>query len=441
MRAAAVATALVLPGIAQAQPHDTMSHGAMASGDMAEPPTPLGIPDTRDASGTSWQPESTPMFMWHAMTGGWSLGLHMNAFAGYDGQAGMRGDDRFVSINWVMGMARHALGAGDLTVRTMLSLEPATVGKRGYPLLLQTGESVGGEPLHDRQHPHDLFMELAARYRRPLSDALAVELYVAPSGEPAIGPPAFPHRFTAMSDPLAPLGHHWQDSTHISFGVVTAGIFTRQFKLEGSWFNGREPDEDRWDIDLRWPDSVAVRLTVNPTVNTSAQASWTRLDSPEQLEPGVSIQRATASVMWNDRMEDSEADLALTAVFGHNEPSTGPGTDAGLIEGSLMLARVHTAFARAEFLTKTGHDLALPPAMNDTRFGMASLSAGYVFDFDQLEDIVPGIGVVGILDVIGSSLEPFYGTRTPWGGMLFVRLRAHKMRHDMPGMEHEMHGR
>jgi len=399
------------------EPERGMDHGAIK--------TPLGIPETREASGTSWQPESTPMFMWHAMAGSWSLGLHTNVFAGYDDKASDRGDDKFVSINWIMGMARHRLGDGDVTLRTMLSLEPFTVGKEGYPLLLQTGETVDGTPLHDRQHPHDLFMEVAARVREPVGDTFGVELYVAPSGEPAIGPPAFPHRFTAFADPLAPLGHHWEDSTHISFGVLTAGVFTRTVKLEGSWFNGREPDEDRYGFDLRTPDSVAARFTVNPTADTSAQVSWARLDSPEALEPDVSVQRATASMMWNHKRGDH--DLSLLGLFGHNGPSMGPATNAGLAEGAMMLAGEHTIFTRAELLEKTGHDLALPAEMDDRTFGMASFSAGYVYDATRLADVVPGIGFVATVDAIGADLGSFYGTRTPWGGMVFVRLRAPEM--------------
>jgi hypothetical protein len=425
---AAAAMASLGPAVTAAQPmdHDMAAmHGAGA---------PLGIPDTRDASGTSWQPDSTPMFMWHWMAGGWTLGLHTSVFAGLDHQASDRGDDRPMSVNWVMAMASHPAGGGDLLVRTMLGLEPLTVGKRGYPLLLQTGESLDGAPIHDRQHPHDLVMELAARYRRPLGDAVGLELYAAPAGEPAIGPPAFPHRLTAMADPLAPIGHHWEDSTHISFGVITAGIFTRRLKLEGSWFNGREPDEQRYDLDLRTPDSVAARLTVNPTPDTSAQLSWARLDSPEALAPGVSLQRVTASVMWNQRSGDRARDLALIAIVGHNAPSAGPSTTAGLGEAALLLGSAHTLFTRAELLTKPGSDLALPAAMADRTFGMASLSLGYVYDAAWIGDLVPGVGFVATLDAVGAELAPFYGTRTPWGGMVFVRLRAPEMTHAMHGM-------
>lgn len=414
------------------EPETTMKPGA--------PSTPLGIPETRDASGTSWQPDSTPMFMWHWMAGGWSLGLHTNVFAGYDNKTSDRGDDKILGINWVMAMASRPIGTGNLMLRTMLSLEPFTVGKRGYPLLLQTGESVDGEPLHDRQHPHDLFMEIAARYRQPLGDAVGLDLYVAPAGEPAIGPSAYPHRISAMADPLAPLGHHWEDATHISFGVVTAGVFTRQLKLEGSWFNGREPDENRYDINLRTPDSVAVRLTANPTADISAQVSWARLDSPEELEPEVSVQRATASVIWNQRSADRSSDISLMGAVGRNDPSMGPSTTAGLGEAAWMLRSEHTIFTRAELLSKTGHDLALPPAMADDTFGMASFSLGYVYDASWLGDVVPGVGVVATVDAIGADLEPFYGTRTPWGGMVFVRLRPPEMNMHGAMTGHTMHG-
>ena len=434
VRCAVIATILAATSAA-AQP---MKHEAEPT-ETDKMTTPLGIPEARDASGTSWQPDSTPMFMWHWMTGDWSLALHGNVFAGYDYMATDRGDDKPVSIHWVMAMARHPLGGGDLQLRAMLSLEPLTVGKTGYPLLLQTGESVGGLPLHDRQHPHDLFMEIAARYRRAVGDSVGLDLYVAPSGEPAVGPPAFPHRFTAMADPLAPLGHHWQDSTHISFGVVTAGVFTRMFKLEGSWFNGREPDEDRYDLDLRALDSFAARFTVNPTADLSAQVSWARLDSPEELEPDVSVQRATASVLWNRRSDDGTRDLAVTGIIGHNNPSEGPATTAGLGEAALMLDGEHTIFARAELATKSGHDLALPAALENRTFGMASFSAGYVYDATWIDGVVPGVGIVAIVDAIGADLEPFYGTRVPWGGMVFVRLRPPEMTEHAMG-QHAMHG-
>lgn len=364
------------------------------------------------------------------------LGLHTNTFVGYDRKASARGDDQLLSINWLMGMARHAVGTGDLTFRAMLSAEPGTMPKNGYPLLLQTGESYQGEPLHDRQHPHDLFMELAGRYRQPIGDSIGFELYAAPVGEPAVGPAAFPHRFTAMADPLAPLGHHWLDSTHITFGVVTAGVFTKMFKLEGSWFNGREPDENRWGFDFRKFDSASARFSVSPSHDLSGQLSWARLDSPEELEPDVSVQRLTASAMWCHRLADEISDVAITAAAGRNSPSMGPSTNASLVEAAAMLNDEHTVFTRVELLNKTGQELVLPPEMAENTYRMASFSAGYVYDFHQLGTIIPGIGVVGTVDVVGRALEPIYDTRTPVGGMVFVRLRppVMKMGGPMAGM-------
>ncbi len=414
---------------ALAQEHAGNGGGQMA--EMDKPPQvsmagPLGLPEQRNGSGTSWQPDSTPMFAWFFPVGGWTLMLHTSVFAGYDAQGGDRGDDKVLSANWVMGMARHELAEGELGVRAMFSLDPLTVGGNGYPLLLQTGESFQGIPLHDRQHPHDLFMEVAALYRRTLGDSVAFELYAAPVGEPALGPTAFPHRISAMSDPLAPLGHHWQDSTHISFGVVTAGVFTRRVKLEGSWFNGREPDEDRYDFDIRAPDSFAGRLSVNPRQDLSAQVSYGYLKSPEALEPDQSLRRVTASATWNTRPA-GDGELAVTAVWGRNIPENGTATDAFLVEGNLGLAGHHAIFARGELVTKSGRDLVLPAAQESGTFRVGSVVVGYVYDFAPIAGIVPGIGVRGSLNFVGDGLEPFYGSRTPVGAMVYVTVHAPEM--------------
>jgi len=194
---------------------------------------PLGISRSRMGSGTSWLPDASPMYgLMGALDEGGFM-LHENVFAGYDAFASDRGSRRFISVNPVMGVAWYPLGPGELMARLMLSAEPLTVGKGGYPLILQTGETAGGEHLHDRQHPHDVFMEVALDYTLALPGSVGVELYVAPAGEPALGPTAYPHRISAISDPLAPIGHHWQDARHISFGVLTLGVFTRRVKLEG----------------------------------------------------------------------------------------------------------------------------------------------------------------------------------------------------------------
>src|SRR2546422_9015919 len=235
---------------------------------------PLGIPEARMGSGTSWLPDASPMHAAHVVLGDWTLMLHGVGFLQYDRQGGSRGSNQMGLVNWEMAAATRPLGGGQLQLRGMLSAEPWTIGSRGYPLLVQSGESYQGAPLHDRQHPHDLFMELAALYERPVAQNLGLSLYLAPVGEPAVGPVAFPHRPSAADDPLAPISHHWQDGTHITFGVVTAGGFTRGVKLEGSWVNGGGAHAGRTGLGHSAPklQSHSVRLTANPGPRWSASA-------------------------------------------------------------------------------------------------------------------------------------------------------------------------
>jgi hypothetical protein len=393
---------------------------------------PLGISHSRWGSGTAWQPDTTPLAAVHATAGEWNLMLHWNVHAGYDGQGSDRGAGMFMSTNWVMGMATHALWGGQLGARAMLSLEPVTATPRGYPLLLQSGESYLGEPLHDRQHPHDLFMEVAVRYLHAVSDDVAVLLYLAPSGEPALGPPGFPHRWSAMPNPFAPIGHHWQDSTHISFGVVTAGIYTRRLKIDGSWFNGREPDEHRYDFDLRRPDSVSGRLTFDPAPGWSLQASYGYLASPEAMEPEQSVHRLTASAAW-DRLVGDDGNLAVLAAWGRNVLPGHGASDSGLVEGTLGLRRRHTIFGRGEYVRKSAHELAVPLMDHDTLFDAWSLAFGYMIELPPIVYVVAGLGIVGTAGLVAADLEPAYGTRTPLGGMVFLSLRPPRLmsRHDM----------
>jgi hypothetical protein len=389
---------------------------------------PLGIPETRNASGTSWQPDSTPMHGVHFMKGAWGIMVHANAFAGYDRQNGDRGDSGWLSTNWGMLMETRSLAGGELAARQMLSIEPATMEKRGYPLLLQTGESFDGEPLHDRQHPHDLFMEIAAMWTRPVGESVAFQVYAAPSGEPALGPTAFPHRMSAFSDPMAPLGHHWQDSTHITFGVLTAGVLTKMLKVEASWFNGREPDDDRWDFDFRTLDSWSGRVTVNPSASWSLQASYGYLDSPEELHPEESLHRATASATWNRKLGE-HGNAATTAVFGRNLPEEEPPTSSWLLETNVDLDGTNVLFGRAEHVEKTGRDLVLPAALEEETFAVSSLSAGYVHQLGPWGKIVPALGILASVNDVGSDLEPFYGSHHPTGFMAFVKLHLVAMEH------------
>jgi hypothetical protein len=411
-----------MPAMAMPAGGDT----AMAGMKMID--APLGIPMERTGSGTSWLPDDSPMHANHWMSGAWELMLHGVAFAMYDKQGSRRGDEQFSSVNWGMLMATRELGGGRLQLRGMLSAEPWTVGGRGYPLLLQTGETFQGEPLHDRQHPHDLFMELAGLYEHAITDRLGVSLYLAPVGEPAIGPVAFPHRPSAMNDPMAPLSHHWQDATHIAFGVVTAGIFTHALRLEGSIFNGREPDENRTNFDYRGRslDSYAGRLAWNPSSHWSLSGSYAYIRSPESLAPDDAVHRLGASIM-NGRTFGQHGELATTFVYGANRHSDESHLEPSyLLESNLEFGGAHSVFGRAEHVQKSAEDLALGASLPTGEFDITSLVAGYVYEFDRLGNVRTGIGGRASLDLVPSALEPFYGTRSPRGFAIYVRFRPQR---------------
>lgn len=412
---------------------------------------PLGIPTSRMGSGTSWLPDDAPMHAQHFQAGGWELMLHGVAFIQFDKQFTTRGDEQFGSVNWGMLMARHSFGGGLLTLRDMMSLEPFTVTARGYPLLLQSGESYDGQPLHDRQHPHDLFMELAAQYERPIAQNLGLSLYLAPVGEPALGPVAFPHRPSAAGDPLAPLGHHWQDATHISFGVITAGIYSRMWRLEGSIFNGREPDAIRTNFDYagRRLDSYSGRLTVNPDPHWSLAASYGYLASPEELHPEESQHRLSASVL-NERTFRKNGDFATSLIWGANKYSGVSGlSNSVLAETNLDLDGTNTVFGRAEFVQKAAGDLLVDGVPPSTTYNVGSLVLGYIREISKFTGGSMGLGARGSLDIVPSALESTYGTRTPGGFTIFLRFRPSRMhmaglptpasaRHEMkamPGVE------
>jgi len=332
-------------------------------------------------------------------------------------------------------MASRDLLGGRFQARTMLSLDPATVSNRGYPLLLQNGESYRGQPLVDRQHPHDFWMELAVMYERALSPSIGVMAYAAPSGEPALGPVAFMHRPSAMDNPIAPLGHHWQDATHTSFGVVTAGIFGHHWKLEGSVFNGREPDEERWGIDRIRLDSYAGRFKAHLDSGWVLSAGYGYLKSPEALNPGESVHRATASVLQGHKI-GRNGQLATTILWGANRHS-GKTTHSVLAESEAALDPQNTLFGRVELVQKTAEDLGLA---FDSTFTVAALSVGYIREVGRTSWGTVGIGFQGTLNVVPAALDPFYGSRTPIGGMFLVRIRPlhapHQMATTMTPMGH-----
>ena len=409
--------------------------------------TPLGIPETRMGSGTSWLPDASPMHAAHITLGDWTLMLHGKGFFQYDWQGGSRGSNQLGIVNWAMAMASRPLGGGQLQLRGMVSAEPWTIGSRGYPLLVQSGESYQGAPLHDRQHPHDLFMELAALFERPVARDFGVSLYLAPVGEPAVGPVAFPHRPSAADDPLAPISHHWQDGTHITFGVVTAGVFTRSAKLEASWFNGREPDEIRTNFDYagRRLDSYSARLTVNPGPRWSVSAWYAYLRSPEVLNPDESLHRIGASALTTQPVS-TKGTWSSALIYGANDQiGSGRLASSVVLESTVDLDGTNACFGRVEYVRKSAAELVIPSVPPTTRYAVGALALGYQRMVGTVAGLAAGVGVRGSLNFVPSSLEAAYGSRTPAGVAMYLQLRPAGARegdmkmHEMPHMHGGSH--
>jgi hypothetical protein len=375
-------------------------------------------PLTREASGTAWQPDDAEHTGIHFMSGPWMLMVHGMADLVWDHQGGPRGDEKTFSSNMLMGMAQRPLGPGTFGLRAMMSAEPGTIGKEGYPLLLQTGETADGvTPLIDRQHPHDLFMELAGSYS--VSHGLnSVFVYGGLPGEPALGPPAYMHRFSAANIPAAPITHHWLDSSHITYGVLTAGGIWGDLKLEGSAFRGREPDQNRWDIEAPKLDSYSFRLSINPAPQWAVQGSFGYLHSPEQLEPDVNQDRTTFSVMYQGRWEGGS--WQGTLAWGRNVNMPGHVLGAFLTEAAARLGDAQTFMARFEHVAKD--ELFAGP---DTRAGVVyqvgELTAGYRYDFWRVTHAVAGLGVTGTISLVPDALHGEYGT-SPTAGMVFAHV-------------------
>ncbi len=405
-----------------AHQHDGMSMAGMDMGSMPMAGQYGPYAMSREASGTAWQPQAAHHDGIHVMRGAWMAMFHGSADLVYDDQGGPRGDRKVFSDNMLMAMAQRPLGPGTLGLRSMLSLEPATIGKNGYPLLLQTGETANGvTPLIDRQHPHDLFMELAASYSVS-SGSNSFFLYGGLPGEPALGPPAFMHRFSGLNIPVAPITHHWLDSTHITFGVVTAGAVLDRVKLEASAFRGREPDQDRWNIETPRLDSHSFRLSVNPTDHWALQASYGHLKSPEQLEPDVNQDRTTVSAMYDGTWGDTGRWEGLVG-WGHNRNRPGNSLDAFTAEAAVDFAERHAIFVRAEQVRKDELFLAPDPRAGRV-FRVGELTAGYRRDFWRQGHMTVGVGAAGTLSFVPTTLHPTYGS-TPASALIFLRAAVH----------------
>jgi hypothetical protein len=386
---------------------------------------PVGVPMDRMGSGTAWQPEAVTLPTRHWMPGAWDLMFQGIAFAQFDDQGSPSGGQQFGSLNWAMLMATHDFAGGRLQLRSMFSLDALGVTGYGYPQLLQSGEEYQGAPLHDRQHPHDAFMELGVLYEREISKSIGISFYAAPSGEPALGPVAFMMRSSAMDNPFAPLGHHWQDATHDSFGVVTAGLFTHRWKIEGSLFNGRESDDQRWNFDPIVMDSWTGRVSFAPDAHWSTSASFAYLKSPEALNPLMSEHRASFSLSHATRF-GKEGSVSSSLVWGENMYLDGVATNSVLVESEAVLDARNSILARAEFVQKTASDLSivLPvfPAPQPV-YGVSALSLGYVREVASWKSGTVGVGAVGTLNVLPESLHRQYGSTTPVGAMIFLRVR------------------
>jgi hypothetical protein len=399
----------------------------MPSMQMGAKPTTLIEEITQHTtSGTSAEPNSTAVPMLMTVKGSWTLMLHGVAFLNVDQQSGPRGADKVFSTNWFMPMAQRKLGPGTFTARTMLSFEPATITGRYYPELFQQGETAYGKPIVDGQHPHDFFMELAALYDLNLGERSLLSFYAAPVGDPAMGPTAFPHRASASEDPIAPLGHHLEDSTHIADDVVTLGLTHSIVRLEASGFHGREPDEFRWNIDSGTIDSWSTRLTVQPGQNWSAQYSFAHLTSPEALSPQDNIQRMTASVMYNRPI--ARGNWASSLIWGRNRVTeTGLVWNGYLLESTLRFAENNYIWTRIENVDRTNELLLKnqfePPDFHESIIGrVQAYTAGYDRDFKLIPHLETALGAQVTLYQDGGQLAQIYGVH-PVGVVMFLRVR------------------
>ncbi|HEU5286086.1 MAG TPA: hypothetical protein VFU20_06200 [Sphingomicrobium sp.] len=405
--------------------HATADPKAMAAdhGGHADLTGALGpYPMTRESSGTAWQPDNSGHMGLMAASGDWSFMAHGILNLVYDHQSGRRGDDMVFPSGMLMAMARRPLGDGTLQVRASLSPDPL-MGKRGYPLLLASGETANGtDRLIDRQHPHDFFMELSASASQAIGPKSSVFLYAALPGEPAFGPPALMHREAILDSPEAPISHHWLDSTHISFGVLTGGLVLDRVKVEVSRFNGREPDQHRWNIETAPLDSTAARLSWNPTRSLSLQGSWGYFEEPEQLEPGVDQRRWSASVLYAREIAP-DWKLAATLAWGRKSIQDDHGDrlndDAFVAEASLK-HRSWTLFGRAEL---TENRELVDELEHGPAFEVGKASLGALRDFRVADHLSLGVGGLLAVNFVPDGLAPLYGGRHPMGAMGFIRLK------------------
>ncbi len=376
-------------------------------------------PMERDASGTAWQPDESEHSGLMITSGDWTLMGHGVLNLVYDHQGGRRGDDMVFPSGMLMGMARRPIGNGTLQLKGMVSPDPL-MGKKGYPLLLASGETANGtDRLIDRQHPHDFFMELSASASQNFGATSSAFIYAGLPGSPAFGPPAFMHREAILDSPEAPISHHWLDSTHIAFGVVTGGVVLDRVKLEVSRFNGREPDQHRWNIETGALDSTAVRVSWNPTASLSLQGSWGDFKDPEQLEPGIDQKRLSASLLYAHEVAPGWK-LSGTLAWGRKIVE-GHKDDAFVAEAGVK-HRGWSVFGRGE-MTENRELVELDEEEHGPAFRVGKVSLGAVRDFRIAEHFSLGAGGLVAVNFIPRGLRGEYGGKNPLGAMAFVRLK------------------
>ena len=411
--------------------HSQMDHSQMDHGDIDQPASGGGehathaamkgalgpYPVTRESSGTAWQPDNSEHLGLMTGSGDWMFMAHGVLNLVYDHQSGRRGDDKAFASGMLMGMAQRPLGNGMLQFKAMVSPDPL-MGKTGYPLLLASGETANGtDRLIDRQHPHDFFMELSGSVSQNIGPKSSVFLYAGLPGEPDFGPPAFMHREAILDSPEAPITHHWLDSTHISFGVITGGVVLDRVKVEVSRFNGREPDQHRWNIETGPLDSTAIRLSWNPTPELSLQGSWGKFIDPEQLEPGVDQKRWSASALYAREIAPG-LKFAATLAWGRKSTEDHD-DDAFALEASLK-HRGWTVFGRGEV---TENRELVEAEEHGPAFRVGKASLGVVRDFRIADHFSLGVGGLASVNFIPGGLAALYGRRHPTGAMGFVRLK------------------
>jgi hypothetical protein len=387
------------------------------SGMVMSPAQPGWMPSLDAGSGTGWEPASAPVPMWMISRRGWSLMAHGVIFLDYNQQGGPRGVGKAESVNYAMLMEQHRLGRGTILFRQMLSAESLTSPHPGFPELFQTGETYHGQALVDHQHPHNVFGELSAYYIVPVGERLSWFAYGGPSAEPALGPVTYLHRTSASESPAAPLGHHLQDSTHTSFGVVTTGLVISRFKLEGSVFNGREPNEERWSIQLNPLDSWSARASVAPGRNWTAQYSYGLLLHPEALEPGDQ-RRQTASIEYNRPL--ARGNWASSVIWGRKlKIPENTVLNSYLFESTLNFLGRNYAYTRLELVDK---DELFPEAPTHPAYRIGAYTLGGTRDLVQARTWRLGLGGDITFYSKPAVLDASYGSN-PVSFRVFLRWR------------------